>query len=119
MRAVAAKMKALPKDDNNPLAGGATENWPFSRRLMSAGVNTLTRVLMRLPYPDDGSRLLFVVEQRGRIWSFPDEPGTSDKQEFLDIRPKVFSPASGGHNEEGLLGLAFHPAYRRNGEFFV
>jgi glucose/arabinose dehydrogenase len=72
-----------------------------------------------MAYPDDGTNLLFVVEQRGRIWSFPDEPGTSEKVEFLDIRPKVFSPASGGHNEEGLLGLTFHPDYRRNGEFFV
>ena len=72
-----------------------------------------------MAYPDDGSNLLFVVEQRGRIWSFPDEPSTADKVEFLDIRPKVLSPASGGHNEEGLLGLAFHPDYRRNGEFFV
>ena len=72
-----------------------------------------------MAYPDDGSQTLFVVEQRGRIWSFLDEPSASEKVEFLDIRPKVFSPASGGHNEEGLLGLAFHPAFRRNGEFFV
>ena len=72
-----------------------------------------------MAYPDDGGNLLFVVEQRGRIWSFPDEPGAADKVEFLDIRAKVLSPASGGHNEEGLLGLAFHPDYRRNGEFFV
>ena len=72
-----------------------------------------------MAYPDDGGNLLFVVEQRGRIWSFPNVPDTATKVEFLDIRPKVFSPASGGHNEEGLLGLAFHPGYRSNGEFFV
>ena len=72
-----------------------------------------------LAYPDDAGKLLFVVEQQGRIWSFVDEEGTREKVEFIDIRPKVFSPASGGHNEEGLLGLAFHPRYRDNGEFFV
>jgi hypothetical protein len=38
---------------------------------------------------------------------------------YLDISSRIFSPNSGGHNEEGLLGLAFHPAYRRNREFFV
>ncbi|HEX3450557.1 MAG TPA: PQQ-dependent sugar dehydrogenase, partial [Isosphaeraceae bacterium] len=72
-----------------------------------------------MAYPDEGGNLLFVVEQRGRIWSFPNVPDTTTKAEFLDIRPKVYSPASGGHNEEGLLGLAFHPGYRNNGEFFV
>jgi putative heme-binding domain-containing protein len=72
-----------------------------------------------MAYPDDGRNLLYVVEQRGRVWSFPNAPDSSVKVEFLDIGSKVFSPASGGHNEEGLLGLAFHPDYRRNGEFFV
>src|SRR5262249_49857102 len=32
--------------------GGGTVNWPFSRRLMSGGVNALTRILMRLPARD-------------------------------------------------------------------
>ncbi len=72
-----------------------------------------------LAYPDDDGKLLFVAEQRGVILSFPGETNTSDKKEFLDIRSRVYSPARGGHNEEGLLGLAFHPNYKRNGEFFV
>lgn|GEM_PF-810599 len=72
-----------------------------------------------LAYPDNGGNLLYVNEQRGVIWSFPNDPNTSDKKEFLDIRSRVYSPASGGHNEEGLLGLAFHPDFKRNGEFFV
>ena len=32
--------------------GGGTVNWPFSRRLMSGGVNAVSRVLMRLPARD-------------------------------------------------------------------
>ena len=68
-----------------------------------------------LAEPGDASGLLFVVEQAGRIWSFPDDRQTSDAKLFLDIRPKVNRRG----NEEGLLGLAFHPKYKENGEFFV
>jgi glucose/arabinose dehydrogenase len=65
--------------------------------------------------PGDGSNLLFVNEQPGVIASFPNEKDTSDKVTFLDIRPQVNSRG----NEEGLLGLAFHPKYKENGQFFV
>jgi glucose/arabinose dehydrogenase len=55
---------------------------------------------------------LFIVLQAGQIviWD-----GTRLlPQTFLDIRSLV---RSGG--EQGLLGLAFHPLYRRNGYFYV
>jgi dolichol-phosphate mannosyltransferase len=32
--------------------GGGTENWPLSRRLMSWGVNTMSRLLLRIPARD-------------------------------------------------------------------
>jgi glucose/arabinose dehydrogenase len=66
-------------------------------------------------YPDDGGNLLFVVEQHtATIWSFPNQRQTSDKRLFL----KLAEPIHRG-NEEGLLGLAFHPKYKENREFFV
>ena len=66
-------------------------------------------------YPDDGSNLFFVVEQHtATIWSFPNERPTSDKQLFL----RLPDPINRG-NEEGLLGLAFHPKYKENKPFFV
>ncbi len=68
-----------------------------------------------LAYPDDGSHLLFVVEQHvARIWSFPNDKATNDKQLFLELPDPISRD-----NEEGLLGLAFHPKYKENGEFFV
>ena len=68
-----------------------------------------------LAYPIDGKNLLFVTEQhKGTIQSFTNAKDASDKQEFL----KLPDPMNGG-NEEGLLGLAFHPKYAENGEFFV
>jgi glucose/arabinose dehydrogenase len=72
-----------------------------------------------LAYPPDDSRLLFVAEQRGVVHSIPEIMGTTDQRVFLNISHTVLSPARGGQNEEGLLGLAFHPDYRRNREFFV
>ncbi len=68
-----------------------------------------------LAYPDDGSNLLFVVEQhQAKVWSFPNDKETSDKQLFLELPDPISKD-----NEEGLLGLAFHPKYKENGEFFV
>jgi hypothetical protein len=60
----------------------------------------------------DGSNRLFVVEQRGIVDVL--QTGASTPTTFLDIRSKVLA---GG--ERGLLGLAFHPLYARNGRFFV
>jgi glucose/arabinose dehydrogenase len=56
----------------------------------------------------DGSGRIFVVEQPGRIKIVGG--GT-----FLDISSRVDSSG----NEQGLLGLAFHPNYSDNGFFYV
>ena len=62
----------------------------------------------------DGTNRLFVNEQAGRIMVFQNSASTASAKVFLDIRSRV---ASGG--EEGLLGLAFDPAYASNGYFYV
>jgi glucose/arabinose dehydrogenase len=61
----------------------------------------------------DGSRRLFIIEQPGRILVL--ENGELLKKPFLDISAQVES----GGNEQGLLGLAFHPDFESNGRFFV
>ncbi len=65
-----------------------------------------------LTHAGDGSSRLFAVEQPGRIRILQEQTMLPDA--FLDITGRVLS---GG--ERGLLGLAFHPDYRRNGRFFV
>lgn len=62
----------------------------------------------------DGSGRLFVLEKQGRIRVI-DAGGQVLSQPFLDITSVVKSSG----NEQGLLGLAFHPDYERNGRFFV
>jgi glucose/arabinose dehydrogenase len=60
----------------------------------------------------DGSSRLFVVEQGGRIKIV--KSGVVLASPFLDIHTLVSCCG-----EQGLLGLAFHPAYRTNGLFYV
>ena len=66
-------------------------------------------------WPKDGTSRVFVVEQDGRIVSFENSAESKETTEFLDIREKVNREG----NEEGLLGLAFHPKYKENGKFYV
>jgi uncharacterized repeat protein (TIGR03806 family) len=70
---------------------------------------------VELTHAGDGTNRVFVVEQRGMIYVFENRPDVAERQEFLDIREAVLREG----NEEGLLGLAFHPKYKENGEFFV
>jgi glucose/arabinose dehydrogenase len=68
-----------------------------------------------LQHAGDNSNRLFVVEQAGLISVFPNDSAVAAKAIFLDIRSKVQDQG----NEQGLLGLAFHPSFETNGYFFV
>jgi hypothetical protein len=61
----------------------------------------------------DGSNRLFIAERGGIVRVA--QPSASTASEFLDLRDKI--TAAG--NEQGLLGLAFHPSYPINGRLFV
>ncbi len=61
----------------------------------------------------DGSGRVFIVEQQGVIRVV--ENGQLLPTPFLDIRDIV----NDNGNEQGLLGLAFHPRYAENGLFFI
>jgi glucose/arabinose dehydrogenase len=54
-----------------------------------------------------------VVEQRGAVWTFED--GQLQETPYLDLRDRVDDSGF----EQGLLGLAFHPDFARNGLLFV
>jgi len=62
---------------------------------------------------NDGSNRLFVVDQNGFIWVVID--GVVQKQPFLDVSGLI----STNGNERGLLGLAFHPQFKTNGQFYI
>ena len=64
--------------------------------------------------PDDPGRLFILEQHTGRIQVLDLTTGTIAPQPFLDVGADV---STGG--EQGLLGLAFHPAYADNGLFYI
>lgn len=62
--------------------------------------------------PGDGARR-YVAEQGGTIWVFEGRQDVAGATEFYR------RPVSRVNNEEGLLGLAFHPRYGENGRFYL
>lgn len=65
---------------------------------------------------DDSGRL-FILEQAGIIRLIKN--GVLQSTPFLDITGRVNQDIRGGYSERGLLGLAFHPQFAENGQFFV
>ena len=68
-------------------------------------------------FPPDGTNRLAVISQYGKVLIFPNDPNATEAKELLDIHSKVVYHDN--ENEEGLLGLAFHPKFKENGELFV
>ncbi|HTQ50028.1 MAG TPA: PQQ-dependent sugar dehydrogenase [Candidatus Acidoferrales bacterium] len=61
-----------------------------------------------------GSDQLCVWEREGRVWTFENDPGTTQKKLVLDL-----SNQCQGWDDSGLLGVAFHPGFATNHYVFV
>ena len=70
-----------------------------------------------LTHAGDGSNRIFVPSQQGVIHTFPNDPAAKATTIFLDLTDRV--KYDDKTNEEGFLGLAFHPKFKETGEFFV
>jgi glucose/arabinose dehydrogenase len=66
----------------------------------------------------DGSNRMFFATQYGVIFVAENSPDAKELKPFLDVRDRVM-PFKPNENEEGFLGLAFHPRFKENGELFV
>jgi uncharacterized repeat protein (TIGR03806 family) len=60
------------------------------------------------------SNLLCVWEREGRVWTFENSPGATEKKLVLDIHNQCQ-----GWDDSGLLGIAFHPGFATNHFMFV
>jgi glucose/arabinose dehydrogenase len=108
MRALAAVVAAALAAPAAPAAQGAQAP---SEGLRLVPVVSGLENPVHLAAPAGDARL-FIVEQYGRIRIVKN--GRLLPRPFLDITREV---GSGG--ERGLLSVAFHPQYRRNGRFYV
>jgi uncharacterized repeat protein (TIGR03806 family) len=59
--------------------------------------------------------ILYVLEQEGRIRWFEQNEDVAEAPVWFDLTDRVRM----GHNEEGLLGLAFAPDYAESGVFYL
>ena len=103
---------AAPEHDAPALIGCTPRNgMTVSVRQIGTAVSG-SAILATSP-PNDGR--LFVLEQQGRIRIYENE--TLNPTPYLDINSIV----AGGvpPNEQGLLGLAFHPNFANNRQFYV
>jgi glucose/arabinose dehydrogenase len=98
-----------------PNGEAATSINPVNYQTVVAFPNLTFDRPVDLQHAGDNTNRLFVVEQEGEIFVFENNPNAGTKNLFLDIKSKV----NDGGNEEGLLGVAFHPDYESNGYLFV
>ena len=92
------------------------DRWPSAEE---TGKVRGTRPLS-LTHGNDGTNRLFAAMQSGAIYVFKNDPAVAQSHLFLDLTGKVMDWHDGFvENEEGLLGLAMHPQFKSNGEFFV
>ncbi|HET9589368.1 MAG TPA: PQQ-dependent sugar dehydrogenase, partial [Anaerolineales bacterium] len=98
---------AIPVTDTPPGADTFPDPNAYAWQLLTSGLERPVDLQV------DGSGRLFVLEKAGRVRII--ENGQLLASPFLDISDRVGSSG----NEQGLLGLAFHPLYAQNGRFFV
>lgn len=77
----------------------------------------LPTVIKTAYLPGDTDERLFIATQVGEIYYL----GNGTVETFLNIREQVIELGreSGGYDERGLLGLAFHPNFHNNGLFYI
>ena len=93
----------------NQTAWGAVD---VKLEVVAAGLNA---PVMAVSPPDDSGRL-FVVEQTGTVRVLKNSKFLADP--FLSVQSKMVALRE-TFDERGLLSLAFHPDYQRNGKFYV
>jgi glucose/arabinose dehydrogenase len=91
--------------------------WPDSITGAAEGLTHDPRPIV-LTGAGDGSQRIFVATEFGTVHILKNGPQAGELKTFLDIRDRVL-PFNPNENEQGFLGLAFHPKYKENGQFFV
>jgi len=104
---VVCAQSTKPAISDTPLAVSAERAFP----------NLDFRRPIVVTHAGDGTNRVFVAEQEGVIRTFPNDQDCEESTVFLDIEERCVY--ADNQNEEGLLGFAFHPKFRENGQLFV
>jgi quinoprotein glucose dehydrogenase len=87
-------------------------------QLVRAFTNLKVERPITVVIPPDGTKRMFLVQQRGKIVILPSDEASSEAPVFLDITDRKFADPNQDF-EMGLLGLAFHPRFAQNGKFYI
>ncbi len=86
----------------------------YSLKRIFAGIKT-PKPINLVVVPDDTKQELLVL-QGGKILALPKDRSSSETEVFLDISKKNMIEKA---FEEGLLGLVFHPNFKKNRKFYI
>ncbi|MEP6617078.1 MAG: PQQ-dependent sugar dehydrogenase, partial [Ginsengibacter sp.] len=98
--------------DKKPVSQTSSPHHDISLQL----INDKIQSPVALAVPGDGSNRLFICQKEGKVWIL--QNGNLLSTPFLDVREQMVSINS-GYDERGLLGMAFHPDFRKNHKFYV
>jgi len=121
------KIRELPADGSAPDPSHAELNiepveafpgleWDQWSAIDESGKVTAMRPIV-ITHANDDSGRIFVATQDGMIHVLPEGAESKKTILFADMREKC-APYKKA-NEEGFLGLAFHPKHAENGKFYV
>ncbi len=70
-----------------------------------------------LTHGNDQTNNLYFATQHGEVYKFENKADVKESHLLLDLRSKV--QYNDRQNEEGFLGMAFHPKFKENGHFYA
>ena len=98
---------------SEPDDGAGGETVAFERVFPNLdGLDRITEIRVA---PGQPERFYVIEQQDALVQHFEDDPDVATPAVFLDLSDRVRTAG----NEEGLLGLTFHPDYEANGLFYV
>ena len=118
--AIKAEVPGAPVDETPAAAAFAPAfpslKWTGWESTTPSGKANQFRPIL-LTHAGDGSNRIFVPSQQGVVHVFRNDPAATDTKIFIDLTDRV--KYDDKTNEEGFLGMCFHPKFKETGEFFV
>lgn len=98
------------------LACQAASTEPPARKVRLQLITDKILSPVALGVPGDGSGRLFICQKEGKVWII--QNGKLLAQPFLDVSAEMVK-INAAYDERGLLGIAFHPQFKKNRKVYV